>query len=43
MIKELDGAEETFPRAGEGGRLKTPWPAPEYWYEIEKKADAEDT
>lgn len=42
MIKELDEAEETFPRAGEGGRTKTPWPPPEYWYEIEKKADAED-
>lgn len=42
MIKELDEAEETFPRAGEGGRTKTPWPPPEYWYEIEKKADADD-
>ena len=42
MMKELDEAEETFPRAGEGGRTKIPWPAPEYWYEIEKKADADD-
>ena len=42
MIKELDEAEATFPRAGEGGRTKIPWPAPEYWYEIEKKADADD-
>lgn len=40
MIKELDEAEATFPRAGEGGTPKIPWPAPEYWYEVEKKADA---
>lgn len=42
MIKELDEAEAEFPRVGDGGRTKVPWPAPEYWYEIEKKADAED-
>jgi DNA-binding PadR family transcriptional regulator len=42
MIKELDEAEATFPRAGDGGRIKIPWPAPEYWYEIEEKADAEE-
>jgi DNA-binding PadR family transcriptional regulator len=41
MIKELDEAEATFPRAGDG-EAKIPWPAPEYWYEIEKKADADD-
>jgi DNA-binding PadR family transcriptional regulator len=43
MIKELDEAEATFPRAGDGGRAKIPWPAPEYWYEIEKKADADES
>jgi DNA-binding PadR family transcriptional regulator len=42
MIKELDEAEAEFPRVGDGGRTKIPWPAPEYWYEIEKKADADD-
>ena len=41
MIKELDEAEDVFPRAGDGG-TKIPWPAPEFWYEIEKKADADD-
>lgn len=43
MIKELDEAEAEFPRVGDGGRTKVPWPTPEYWYEIEKKADADDT
>jgi DNA-binding PadR family transcriptional regulator len=42
MIKELDEAEAEFPRVGDGGRTKVPWPAPEYWYEIEKKAAADD-
>lgn len=42
MIKELDEAEAEFPRVGDGGRTKVPWPAPDYWYEIEKKADADD-
>lgn len=42
MIKELDEAEAEFPRVGDGGRTKVPWPAPEYWYEIEKKAEADD-
>jgi DNA-binding PadR family transcriptional regulator len=37
MIKELDEAEATFPRDG-----KIAWPAPEFWYEIEKQADADD-
>jgi DNA-binding PadR family transcriptional regulator len=41
MIKELDEAEAAFPRAGDGA-AKIPWPAPEYWYEIEKKADADE-
>ena len=41
MIKELDEAEATFPRDKlERGQM--PWPAPKYWYEIEKKADADD-
>lgn len=42
MIKELDEAEAEFPRVGDGGRTKVPWPTPEYWYEIEKRADADD-
>lgn len=42
MIEELDDAEAEFPQAGDGGPAKVPWPATEYWYEIEKKADAED-
>ncbi|PRC55790.1 PadR family transcriptional regulator, partial [Mycobacterium sp. ITM-2017-0098] len=27
---------------GDGGPAKVPWPGTDYWYEIEKKADAED-
>jgi DNA-binding PadR family transcriptional regulator len=42
MIKELDEAEATFPQARDGGPKKIPWPTPEFWYEIEKKADAEE-
>lgn len=42
MIKELDEAEAEFPRVGDGGRTKVPWPTPEYWYEIEKRADADE-
>jgi DNA-binding PadR family transcriptional regulator len=42
MIKELDEAEAEFPGVGDGERAKIPWPTPEYWYEIEKKADADD-
>ncbi|RAV07584.1 PadR family transcriptional regulator [Mycolicibacterium sp. GF69] len=42
MIKELDEAEASFPRVGESGRTKVPWPAPDYWYEIEKKAEADN-
>ena len=42
MIKELDEAEAEFPRVGSDGHTKIPWPAPEYWYEIEKKADADE-
>jgi len=41
MIKELDEAEDVFPQAGDGD-TKIPWPAPEFWYEIEKRADADD-
>jgi hypothetical protein len=42
MIKELDEAEAAFPRVRDGGPTKIPWPAPEFWYEIEKKADTEE-
>jgi DNA-binding PadR family transcriptional regulator len=41
MIKELDEAEAAFPQMAEGAKGKIPWPATEYWYEIEKKADAD--
>src|SRR5206468_11904631 len=40
MIKDLDDAHATFTKAG--GEAGIPWPTPEYWYEIEKKADAEE-
>jgi DNA-binding PadR family transcriptional regulator len=40
MIKDLDEAHATFAEAG--GEAGIPWPAPEYWYEVEKKADAEE-
>jgi DNA-binding PadR family transcriptional regulator len=42
MIKELDEAEAAFPRAKREGSGKVSWPPPEFWYEIERKADAED-
>jgi DNA-binding PadR family transcriptional regulator len=42
MIKELDEAEASFPQQGKGGAAKISWPAPDFWYEIEKKADADD-
>lgn len=42
MIKELDEAEAAFPQAKRGEGEQIAWPAPEYWYEIEKKADADD-
>lgn len=42
LIKELDEAEAVFPRASDGETTKIPWPAPEFWYEIEKKANAEE-
>jgi DNA-binding PadR family transcriptional regulator len=42
MIKELDEAEASFPQPGKGGSAKIPWPAPDFWYEIEKKADADE-
>ena len=41
MIKDLDEAEATFPRDKQA-RGQLPWPAPKYWYEIEKKADADE-
>jgi DNA-binding PadR family transcriptional regulator len=40
LIKDLDEAEANFPKVGQGAKI--PWPDPEYWYEIEKKAEAED-
>ncbi len=42
MIKELDEAEATFPQRKTGVPAKIPWPTPDFWYEIEKKADAEE-
>jgi hypothetical protein len=42
MIKELDEAEAAFPQQGKGSPAKIPWPTPEFWYEIEKKAEAEE-
>jgi hypothetical protein len=42
MIKELDEAEATFPQRGKASLAKILWPPPEFWYEIEKKADAEE-
>ncbi|OBI53399.1 PadR family transcriptional regulator [Mycobacterium kyorinense] len=42
MIKDLDEAEAAFPQTGKGGPSKVPWPTPEFWYEIEKKADADE-
>ncbi|OFB37822.1 PadR family transcriptional regulator [Mycolicibacterium sp. (ex Dasyatis americana)] len=40
LIKDLDEAEAKFPKVGEGAKI--PWPDPAYWYEIERRADAED-
>jgi DNA-binding PadR family transcriptional regulator len=40
LIKDLDEAEANFPAAVRGAKI--PWPAPDYWYEIERKADAEE-
>jgi DNA-binding PadR family transcriptional regulator len=42
MLKELDEADATFEKAGIERGSQIPWPAPDYWYEIEKKADADD-
>lgn len=42
MIKELDEAEASFPQQGKDGTTKISWPAPDFWYEIERKADADD-
>lgn len=43
MIKELDEAEAKFPQIGDGPQARIPFPATEYWYEIEKQADADDS
>jgi DNA-binding PadR family transcriptional regulator len=40
MIKDLDEAEAVFPV--EVARREAPWPAPEFWYEIEKQADTDE-
>lgn len=40
LIEDLEDAEARFPAVGDGG--KVPWPDPAYWYEIERKADAEE-
>ncbi len=42
MLKELDEADAVFEKAGIARGTRIPWPAPDYWYEIEKKADADD-
>ncbi len=42
MIKELDEADAAFNAAKNKPGDKVAWPAPEFWYEIEKKADADD-
>jgi len=42
LIKDLDEAEANFPKVAKDGDRKISWPAPDYWYEIEKKADAEE-
>ncbi|WP_094286517.1 PadR family transcriptional regulator [Mycobacterium lehmannii] len=42
MLKELDEAEAVFADAGIEPGTQIPWPATEYWYEIEKKAEADD-
>ncbi|KUI14784.1 putative transcriptional regulator [Mycolicibacterium flavescens] len=42
MLKELDEAEAAFADAGIEPGTQIPWPATEYWYEIEKKAEADD-
>jgi DNA-binding PadR family transcriptional regulator len=42
MIKELDEAEAAFPQGRDAGPTKIPWPPPEFWYEIEKRANAEE-
>ncbi|GAT09314.1 PadR family transcriptional regulator [Mycolicibacterium novocastrense] len=42
MLKELDEAEAAFADAGIESGDQIPWPTPEYWYEIEKKAEADD-
>lgn len=40
LIKDLDEAEANFPKVGEGA--KVPWPDPAYWYEIERKFEADE-
>ena len=42
MLKELDEADAAFENAGIARGSRIPWPTPDYWYEIEKKADEDD-
>jgi DNA-binding PadR family transcriptional regulator len=42
MIAELDDAEAAFPRVGVDGRTQVPWPATEFWYQIEQEATEDD-
>jgi len=39
LISDLEQAGPGFPSVGDGNVV---WPEPEYWYEIERKADAEN-
>ncbi|MGE2731062.1 helix-turn-helix transcriptional regulator [Mycolicibacterium vaccae] len=42
MLEELDEAESTIARAARSGDRTITWPTTEYWYEIEKRANADD-
>lgn len=43
MIKDLDEAQADFEQAGKVDGQKVAWPSTDYWYEVERRADAEDT
>ena len=43
MIDELDEAQAVFAEAANDPGGVNPWPPPEFWYEVEKKAEGEDT
>lgn len=40
MLKDLDATQAEFAKATDGAKIH--WPATDYWYQIEEKADAED-